>query len=123
MRNAAAHSNVPFPPALALALALQPHAFDRCLPVRCPGCVLESLRFPPPEQAQLEHHPQYANCNLHFAGGLRCGLLGIWAQAACLSAAIVPSLAAKLGASLPAPLVRICLTSSPKSCANCSLCA
>jgi hypothetical protein len=33
-------------------------------------------------------------------------VLGIWGQAACLWVAIGPSLAAKLGVSLPATLVR-----------------
>jgi Ferroportin1 (FPN1) len=40
-------------------------------------------------------------------GGLRAGLLGVWGQAACLWIAIAPSLAPKLGVSLPASLVRI----------------
>jgi hypothetical protein len=41
----------------------------------------------------------------HATGGLRAGMLGIWGQAACLLVAIGPSVASKLGASLPASLV------------------
>lgn len=49
------------------------------------------------------------NGHLNFAGGLRAGTLGIWAQAGCLWLSIAPSLAAKLGGNLPAPLVSCCI--------------
>ena len=47
------------------------------------------------------------------AGDLRAGVLGIWGQAACLWFAIGPSFAAKLGANLPATLVRHLSQSMP----------
>lgn len=59
---------------------------------------------------------------LYATGNLRAGVLGIWGQAACLWFAIGPSLAAKLGATLPATLVCCCAQLNMPAVASFDLC-